>query len=714
MNRRGDRGLQRPGGAKNVMLRSFRSKMARNLEQKYQVDWKTPLGEGAYGKVYLAMNINTKENVALKKIDKRHTDTTVFQTETKALLEIHKNNGHPNICGLKDMYEDKSYYFLVFDLVPGGEMFEHLINYGAYSEADASRLMREVASALAFLHGINVVHADLKPENIMISSDKTSDGMIKIVDFGSAVSMSPDERTKKEGRKSFRATANGTTAYWSPERFNLDSLAGPPVDMWGVGVVLFIMLAGVHPYDLECNATDDDIAEKLLCEPNPPVQGYLDDISDSAVDLITRLLCPDPNRRLTADEMLEHPWVMGETALDTKITDSGRKLSRYERFRDQIEAGIFQAMVTPVEEMGSSTDIIKKAFDVFDEEGKGCITSNDIGNIVDEQNGDSNFSMRASMRNTKDMNFSEFSSLALNQLKYKHYKKNDIITRCGEIGDAMYFIRSGNVELLTESGAIVISLRTGEFFGEECILEEGKLRSLSALCATPVDVIEITRDDYNRFSSNSSGNRVLLETAFIAKTLANAKSLIRCCNNINRYRYQAGTIVYNEGSTGNSMYLLEEGKIDITVSGKKSFSLKAGEVFGEGALLSMSPRESTAVCVEDCTLSEIRGIDFLPVLESSPDTANALRDINRKRLFKIGVANAANRSFSLPNLRKAFDAVDENGDGYLNFKEISQVVLDLYPDYPKEEMEELMRSIDMNSDSEISFKEFEQIFKWCV
>ena len=151
MYTRGGRGLQRPGGAKNVMLRSFRSKMARNLEQKYRVDWKTPLGEGAYGKVYLAMNISTKENVALKKIDKRHTDTTVFQTETKALLEIHKNNGHPNICGLKDMYEDQSYYFLVFDLVPGGEMFEHLINYGAYSEADASRLMREVASALAFL-----------------------------------------------------------------------------------------------------------------------------------------------------------------------------------------------------------------------------------------------------------------------------------------------------------------------------------------------------------------------------------------------------------------------------------------------------------------------------------------------------------------------------------------------------------------------------------
>ena len=137
--------------AKNVMIRSFRSRTSRNLEDKYLVDWRSALGEGAFGQVYLARNKSSNEEVALKKIDKRYTDTDVFRTETAALLRIHANHGHPNICGLRDMYESNDHYFLVFDLVPGGEMFEHLINYGAYSEADASRLMREVASALAFL-----------------------------------------------------------------------------------------------------------------------------------------------------------------------------------------------------------------------------------------------------------------------------------------------------------------------------------------------------------------------------------------------------------------------------------------------------------------------------------------------------------------------------------------------------------------------------------
>jgi len=702
----------RPGrnkSAKNVMIRSFRSKLSRNLEDKYLIDWNCALGEGAYGKVYLAKNKTTQEEAALKKIDKRYTDTAVFKTETAALLRIHGNGGHPNICGLRDMYESPDFYYLVFDLVPGGEMFEHLINYGAYSEADASRLMREVASALAFLHGVNVVHADLKPENIMLSSDMTSDGTIKIVDFGSAVCLTEEERRRNAERKSFVAKANGTTAYWSPERFQLNVDAEAPVDMWGVGVVLFIMLAGVHPYDLECCATDEDIAETLLCKPEPPME-HLEDISESARDLIKRLLTPNPRERLTADDMMKHPWVMGTTASEIKITNSGRNLYRYENLRSEIEAGIFQALLSPVDRLSSGgVDIIKKAFDVFDEEGKGFVSNIDVGRIVEENTGEEFMA-----QDGESLGFSEFSSIALKDLRYKHFSKGECLTRAGEIGESMYFIRSGVVELVTESGAIVYVLRAGEFFGEECILNEGKLRTLTSLCNTPVDVIEITRNDFDRFSSSSTGSKVMLETAFSAKTLGNTKSLIRCCNNIKRHKLKEGTIVYKENAKGYSMFLLDEGKIDMTKDGRRLFSITPGEVFGESALLSMTPRESTAICTEDCILSEIKGSDFLPILESSPETADALRDINRKRMFKMAASNVANRSFSLPNLRRVFDEVDEDGNGILNYNEIKTVIRKLDPNYPEEEIEDLMSSIDMNADNGISFKEFENIFKWCM
>ena len=169
------------------MLHRMRSMRARDLSEKYRVDWKNVLGEGAYGSVHPARLAATGEKVALKKMKKRYTNTSSFRTETDALLRIYDNGGHPNVAALRDLYEDYSHFYLVMDLVSGGEMFEHLINYGAYSEADAARLMQEIASALAFLHGVGVIHADLKPENILLCSKKKSDGTIKIIDFGCAV-----------------------------------------------------------------------------------------------------------------------------------------------------------------------------------------------------------------------------------------------------------------------------------------------------------------------------------------------------------------------------------------------------------------------------------------------------------------------------------------------------------------------------------------------
>lgn len=135
------------------------------LENRYTVEWSEPIGEGSFGAVYQAQDKKTGEHVAVKKISKRATDNESFQREMDALLHIRKHGGHPNICGLRANYDQGDYYYLVLDLVSGGEMFDHLCNHGAYSEADAARMIREVASALAFLHGLSTVHGDLKPEN---------------------------------------------------------------------------------------------------------------------------------------------------------------------------------------------------------------------------------------------------------------------------------------------------------------------------------------------------------------------------------------------------------------------------------------------------------------------------------------------------------------------------------------------------------------------
>lgn len=200
---------------RNVMLQHMRSLKGRSLHDKYKIDWDVILGEGAYGSVHPARLSATGEKVALKQISRGVTNAIGFKTETDALLRIYDNGGHPNISGLRDMYEDHKYYYLILDLVSGGEMFEHLVSHGAYSEADAARLMHEIASALAFLHGVGVVHCDLKPENLLLSTKNRLDGTIKMIDFGCAILIGEDDVPVQQQKSS-----TGTTAYWSPERFS--------------------------------------------------------------------------------------------------------------------------------------------------------------------------------------------------------------------------------------------------------------------------------------------------------------------------------------------------------------------------------------------------------------------------------------------------------------------------------------------------------------
>ena len=133
------------------------------IDSRYLVDWKHPLGEGTFGKVYQGVDRRTKEKVAVKKISKALTDNVAFTREMDALLHLRQNGGHPNICGLRENFDEDEFYYLVLDLITGGEMFDALCANGAYSELDAARLVREVANALHFMHGIGIVHGAYVP-----------------------------------------------------------------------------------------------------------------------------------------------------------------------------------------------------------------------------------------------------------------------------------------------------------------------------------------------------------------------------------------------------------------------------------------------------------------------------------------------------------------------------------------------------------------------
>jgi Protein kinase domain len=111
------------------------------LQHRYNINWKEPLGEGSFAVVYLGIDKKSGERVAVKKISKKYTGAHGLQREMHALLHLRDAGGHPNICSLRENFSEDGYYYLILDLVEGGEMFDHLVSQGAYSEADAARLV---------------------------------------------------------------------------------------------------------------------------------------------------------------------------------------------------------------------------------------------------------------------------------------------------------------------------------------------------------------------------------------------------------------------------------------------------------------------------------------------------------------------------------------------------------------------------------------------
>jgi predicted Ser/Thr protein kinase len=302
------------------------------LESKYAVQWRKPLGEGSFGNVYLAKDRKTNNRAAVKKISKKSSSDVNIQREMDALLHLRDNGGHPHICGLRENHDENDHYYIVLDLVSGGEMFDQLRAHGAYSEADAARLVREIASALAFLHEIGIVHGDMKPENLMLSSEKATSSAIKIVDFGCAqvtVGDAPLLNLKTKG------TAN-TPAYCPPEILDKNRKGDriePAFDMWALGVILYIMLTAVHPFDLDGKASDEEIESQILTRQTPPLRNspVTAHLSNDAIEVIEKLMNWDPDKRTTALELLQNPWVHGDKARTNKMADSWRQAEAHTR-----------------------------------------------------------------------------------------------------------------------------------------------------------------------------------------------------------------------------------------------------------------------------------------------------------------------------------------------------------------------------------------------
>ncbi|KAK7696622.1 hypothetical protein QCA50_001280 [Cerrena zonata] len=304
------------------------------------------MGDGAFSNVYKAIDLRTGEKVAVKVVRKfelsasqagdKHLNREFKKrpraTERANILkevQIMRGIDHPSIIKLISFSESPEHYFLVLELMEGGELFHQIVKLTYFSENLARHVILQVAHGIRHLHEERgVVHRDIKPENLLFEripiapsknpipkqfeEDKEDEGefipgiggggigRIKIADFGLS-KVVWDEQTM---------TPCGTVGYTAPEIVK-DERYSKSVDMWALGCVLYTLLCGFPPfYDESINVLTEKVARGYYTFLSP----WWDNISDSAKDLISHLLCVDPAQRYSIDEFLGHPWCTAAAA----------------------------------------------------------------------------------------------------------------------------------------------------------------------------------------------------------------------------------------------------------------------------------------------------------------------------------------------------------------------------------------------------------------
>jgi len=349
------------------------------VKQNYEVV--KLLGEGSYGRVFLAKRKSDGTAVALKAIARKAISDDEFQREVNALQRLSRNGGHPHVCRLYDLHDDgNKFYYLALELISGGELFEHLIRNGPYSEQQAAVFLRQFAEAMSFMHSNGVVHADLKPENLMLSTEEDENAQLKVVDLGCAV-MLTDASSKKKQEAS-GSPIMGTTAYWSPEMFQKGAQPTQASDMFAVGCILFILVTGSHPFDASGLASDDEVADNIQKTRDGHYNVFderVEGLSNSCVDLMKALLQPDPHKRMKSDEFRSHPWVQGLSASWSTMTDSHRKLEAFwqNRFRAEVLKKYAKAK-SNTDAFSLSDKNLRDIFNSLDLDGNGTLEPEEI------------------------------------------------------------------------------------------------------------------------------------------------------------------------------------------------------------------------------------------------------------------------------------------------------------------------------------------------
>ncbi|XP_007904585.1 SNF-related serine/threonine-protein kinase [Callorhinchus milii] len=282
------------------------------------------LGRGHFAVVKLARHVFTGEKVAVKVIDKTKLDSVatghLFQ-EVRCMKLVQ----HPNIVRLYEVIDTQTKLYLILELGDGGDMFDYIMKHeDGLSEELAKKYFAQIVHAISYCHKLHVVHRDLKPENVVFFEQQ---GIVKLTDFGFSNKFQPGKKL---------TTSCGSLAYSAPEILLGDEYDAPAVDIWSLGVILFMLVCGQPPFQ---EANDSETLTMIMdCKYTVPTH-----VSKECKDLINRMLQRDPKRRASLEEIENHPWLLGIDP--SPATKYNIPLVSYKNLSEEEHNGIIQRMV---------------------------------------------------------------------------------------------------------------------------------------------------------------------------------------------------------------------------------------------------------------------------------------------------------------------------------------------------------------------------------
>ncbi|XP_037535909.1 serine/threonine-protein kinase Chk2 [Nematolebias whitei] len=287
------------------LMSDSQSSLPEDLQNKYVLT--RQIGAGVCGEVRLAFERSTCRKVAVKIINKKNFPSEGTATRnTEMELKILQKVDHPCLIKTDDFYQTEDSYYIVLELMEGGELFHRIKSRQQLKEDVAKLYFYQMLCAVQYLHGNGIIHRDLKPENILLASNE-DDCLIKVTDFSLS-------RILEE--TSLMRTLCGTPSYLAPEVFTNASTTGYGLaaDAWSLGVLLFVCLSGYAPFHE--NFSQRSVTEQIIRGEFTMVPAKWTHVSNQAKDMVRKLLVVEPTKRMTVDEALQHPWLQDQKMLE--------------------------------------------------------------------------------------------------------------------------------------------------------------------------------------------------------------------------------------------------------------------------------------------------------------------------------------------------------------------------------------------------------------